>query len=320
MRQAGSANTRSNSSPPTASIHAAKRPVSQRVRMSTRRLTPPASPAGMQAATATANSIAITSLSAMIAVLASQRSMTSTTVTPAAISMPSTPTKAIGRLMVTQCCSARARIESPSSGRDTASAMRLSAVRRLAHHSQDVPLLGRARGRHLGAEGRQCLLAVRHALAPLDRDVLEPLLPLGFLLGRQRGDAVLDLVAAALPCGLRDLAELAAHQQIRMLVDRRLCLRRQRVVALAVDDDRGRVATERGIEVIFGDLLNLEGLHPDEWHQHAVGRTPLQRGVGLVGAEADRRRAERGHDLGGDRVGGDQLLAAEIVERADRIA
>ena len=66
------------------------------------RLTPPASPAGMQAATATANTIAVISLSAVIAVLASQRISTSTTVTPAAISMPSTPMKAIGRVSVTQ--------------------------------------------------------------------------------------------------------------------------------------------------------------------------------------------------------------------------
>src|SRR5262245_44356045 len=89
-------------------------------------------------------------------------------------------------------------------------------------------LPGRTRSRHLGAERRQAHFAVGHALAPLDRDVLEPLLPFGFLLRCERGDAVLDLVAAALPGGLRDLSELAAHQQVGMLVDRGLGFRRQR--------------------------------------------------------------------------------------------
>jgi len=92
----------SNSKPPRTSNHAAALAVSQRERISTFRFTPPASPAGMQADTATANTTAVISLSAVIAVLMSHRISTSTTVMPAAVSIPSTPMNAIGRVRMTQ--------------------------------------------------------------------------------------------------------------------------------------------------------------------------------------------------------------------------
>ena len=92
----------SSSKPPRASNHAAARLVRKRARISTFRFTQPASPAGMQAETATANTIAVISLSAVIAVLASHLIRTSMTVTPAAINIPSTPMNAIGRVRMTQ--------------------------------------------------------------------------------------------------------------------------------------------------------------------------------------------------------------------------
>ena len=109
-------NSRSRSAP-SASSHAATRPVSQRASRSIRRFTPLASPAGMQAATATAKTNAVISLSAVIAVLASQRISTSTTVALATISIPRTPMNAIGRVNATQSFSSRSAIGGRHSGR-----------------------------------------------------------------------------------------------------------------------------------------------------------------------------------------------------------
>ena len=128
MRQVRIANRISSSTAPSASSQAATRPVNQRARISTLRLTPPASPAGMQAATATANATAVISFNAVIAVPASQRISTSTTVTAAAPSMPSTPMKAIGRDHAVQICSARSRSETGAGG-DVASVTEASAIR-----------------------------------------------------------------------------------------------------------------------------------------------------------------------------------------------
>ena len=64
----------------------------------------------MQAATATAKTNAVISLSAVIAVLASQRISTSTTVALATISIPRTPMNAIGRVNATQSFSSRSAI------------------------------------------------------------------------------------------------------------------------------------------------------------------------------------------------------------------
>ena len=77
-----------------------------------------------------------------------------------------------------------------------------------------------ARVLDLGAERLQRLGAVRYAVRPFDRDMLEPLLPFRFLLGGQRGHGILHVVAAPLPGSLRDFGELARHQQVGMLVDR----------------------------------------------------------------------------------------------------
>ena len=89
----------SSSSEPNASSQAARRPVIQRAKISILRWTPPAVPAGRQAAIATANTIEMISFKPSTPVPASQRISTSTTVTPAAISMPKTPTDASGRTL-----------------------------------------------------------------------------------------------------------------------------------------------------------------------------------------------------------------------------
>jgi hypothetical protein len=89
----------SSRSDPNTSSQAASRPVIQRAKMSILRCTPPAVPDGRQAAIATPNAIEVISLSPSTPLPASQRSSTSPTVTPAAISMPSTPTDASGRTL-----------------------------------------------------------------------------------------------------------------------------------------------------------------------------------------------------------------------------
>ena len=81
----------------------------------------------MQAVTATANTIAMVSLSAVMAVPASQRSRTSTTVTPAATSIPSTPMNAIGRVTVTQNFSSRSSRKTVAAG-DLTSVMESAPV------------------------------------------------------------------------------------------------------------------------------------------------------------------------------------------------
>src|SRR5262245_12462647 len=89
----------SSSSDPNTSSQAARRPVIQRANMSIFRCTPPAVPDGRQAAIATPNAIEVISFSPSTPRPASQRNSTSPTVTPAAISMPSTPTGASGRTL-----------------------------------------------------------------------------------------------------------------------------------------------------------------------------------------------------------------------------
>ena len=89
----------SSSSEPNTSSHAARRPVIQRAKISILRCTPPAVPAGRQAAIATPNTMEMISFRPSTPVPASQRISTSATVTPAAISMPKTPTDASGRTL-----------------------------------------------------------------------------------------------------------------------------------------------------------------------------------------------------------------------------
>ena len=91
-------------SPPS---QAPSRPRSQRSSTSILRLTPPASPAGRHAVMAMANAIDVISLSATTPEFASQRSSTSTTVAPAASSIPRTPTIASGRVSVLRLFSRR---------------------------------------------------------------------------------------------------------------------------------------------------------------------------------------------------------------------
>src|SRR5262249_15881219 len=196
-----------------ASSQASTRAVSQRARMSTFRLTRPASPAGMQAATATAKAIAVISLSAVIALLASQRSSTSTTVTPATISMPSTPTKAIGRVSTTHWCSSRSAGDNNAS-RGARSVMRCATASQTRCDPRlEVGAEGAGRslalGGDLGAERRQNLGAVGHRLRPFRRHRGDALPPLGLLLRAERDGRVLHQVARLLPLLLGLLAELA---------------------------------------------------------------------------------------------------------------
>jgi len=116
------------------------------------------------------------------------------------------------------------------------------------------------------------------------------------------------------------LAELAGQRQIGIPVDGVLRFCRQRVIALSADEKHRGVAAERGVQMILRNLVQLERLHAGERHQRAVGGAALQRGIGLVGTEADRRGAERRDHLGRNGIRCDQLLALEVVERADRLA
>ena len=107
-RESGAKKTTSENAP-KASSQPASRPVIQRAKISILRLTPPARPAGMQAAIATANAIEVISLSATTPPFASQRSMTSITVALAAISIPSTPSVASGRVAASSHRSSRSK-------------------------------------------------------------------------------------------------------------------------------------------------------------------------------------------------------------------
>src|SRR5262245_45145106 len=259
MRHARMRKNTSSRSAPSASSHAATRPVSQRASRSILRLTPPASPAGMQAATATAKISAVISLSAVIAVPASQRISTSSTVTPAAISMPMTPMNAIGRVKVTQSFSSRSASGSHGLSADATGFIpppkgeggRPQADRVGDPVARDRSLFPPPLRRHFGAERLQHLGAVGHALRPLGGDRRQPLLPFRFLLGVQRVDGVLYQVARLLPLLVGFLAEDAREFQERVLVDRSLRLRRQRVVALPVHEQHSGVAAERGVEVVL---------------------------------------------------------------------